>query len=99
MLYQSARRASFIYVVFSLLALAVQAPAPACPPSPSAPASRLLYLGPIAGEYSEDVTVGARLIDEGAAAVQGRTISFSLAGGRRNAATAADGTDDPTSPA
>jgi len=86
-----ARRASII-LCLAFLAPASRAADATCPPaSPPIPASRLLYLGPIAGEYSDELTVRARLVDEAAAPMAARTIVFSFAGESRDATTGTDG--------
>ncbi|HJT16687.1 MAG TPA: hypothetical protein VJ853_04840, partial [Thermoanaerobaculia bacterium] len=85
------RRASI--VVVSLLALITGAafadlncPGPIIPPS-----SRLQYLGPITAEYSDELPVRARLVDEYASPIAARTLTFVFGGVTRTAATGADG--------
>ncbi|HMC21475.1 MAG TPA: CARDB domain-containing protein, partial [Thermoanaerobaculia bacterium] len=88
---QLGRRASFIFCLVFLAAASYAADSLCPPASPPVPASRLLYLGPVAGEYNDELAVRARLVDEAAAPMAARTVAFSFAGESRNATTGTDG--------
>src|SRR5947207_2472232 len=85
------RRASFVFSLLSLLAGVALAADPTCPGPIIPPGSRLLYLGPIKAEYSDDLALRARLVDENAAPLAGRTLTFAFGGESHNAITGADG--------
>src|SRR6266550_2242984 len=85
------RRASFVFSLFALLAVSGFAADPTCPGPIVPPSSRLLYLGPITAEYSDDLPMRARLVDESAAPIAGRTLTFAFGGETHNAVTGPDG--------
>src|SRR5438105_48764 len=90
------RRVSILYALLALLAGVVVAADPACPPPIVSPGARILYLGPVSAEYSDDLPVRARLVDETAAPMAGRSLTFTFGGETRTATTGADGIANTT---
>src|SRR5438132_1397577 len=89
-------RVSILYALFTLLAGAAMAADPACPPPIVPPGARILYLGPVSAGYSDELPVRARLVDETAVPMAGRTLTFTFGGETKTATTGVDGIANTT---